>query len=352
MQDKQVKVFVSVIDEEAGLASVLKDWIEIAFVGQVEVFVSVVDISSGEQWFRRLEEELTGAQVLLVICSPGSVKRPWINFETGAGHIKGLPVIPICHSGVTPDTLPIPLVFFQALDARADDFCDRVMADLASHLGFRQSPQIRSEEMLVAVSNALSNIGQLSEQVDQGEMGFLDHFVSMMEKMETLSGLVEDFASYTEEITLQTQTYGAQSSTAQPRANSGGLQYLQRISRDFGRHLDLYVERLAGLNRKYTSLLPEIESSLQHVLTSQTPQSREDIDEFLTTLNTTEQSVSEWKQATLQSRQTIDGLPNIQREMRQAALKTVGQFDLLTTNLDNTLSMFQRIKIALLQLPP
>ena len=346
-----MKVFVSVIDEETGLASVLKEWIEIAFVGQVEVFVSAGDISSGEQWFRRLGEELTDAQVLLVICSPSSVTRPSINFETGAGHIKGLPVIPICHSGIAPDTLPIPLVFFQALDTRAYDFCDRVMADLASHLSFRHPPQIRNEEMIAAVSDALSNIGQLSEQADQGGMGFLDHLVSMMGKIQTLSGLVEDFASYTEEITLQTQTYGAQSSTAQPTANSGGPRYLQRISRDFGRHLDLYAERLDDLNRKYESLLPEVESSLQHVLTSQTPQNREDIDELLTTLNTTEQSLSEWKQATLQTRQIIDGLPNIQREMRQAARKTVSQFDLLTTNLDNTLSMFQRIKIALLKLP-
>ena len=35
-----MKVFVSVIDEEAGLAEVLKDWVEIAFLGQVDVFES------------------------------------------------------------------------------------------------------------------------------------------------------------------------------------------------------------------------------------------------------------------------------------------------------------------------
>ena len=348
-----MKVFVSVIDEEAGLASVLKDWIGTAFLGQVEVFVSTVDISSGEQWFRRLEEELTDARVLLVICSPGSVKMPWINFETGACHINGIPVIPICHSGITPDTLPIPLVFFQGLDAKAEDFCIRVMTDLAGHLGYPQSPQIRYEEMVVAVSDALSHTGQPSEQAGQGEMGSLDHLVSMMENMETLTGLVQDFGNSTEEITLHTQTYGDQASTVRPITNSGGPQHLQRLSRDFGRHLDTYAGRLEVLNRKYGSVLPEVESSMQHVVTSQAPQTEEDwedIDGFLTTLDTVEQNLSEWKQATFQSRGVIDGLPNVQREMRQAARKIVSQFDVLTANLDSTLAMIQRVKITIQRL--
>ena len=90
-----MKVFISHIAEEAALASVLKDWIESTFLGQVDVFVSGHDISSGEQWFRRLGEELTDAKAMLVLCSKRSVSRPWINFEAGAGHVKGVPVIPI-----------------------------------------------------------------------------------------------------------------------------------------------------------------------------------------------------------------------------------------------------------------
>ena len=345
-----MNVFVSVIDEEAGLASVLKDWIGTAFLGHVEVFVSTVDISSGEQWFQRLEKELTGAQVLLVICSPGSVQMPWINFETGACYIKGIPVIPICHSGIAPDRLPIPLVFFQALDTRAGDFCVTLMRDLARHLGYPQSPQIRYEEMIVAVNDVLSPIGQPSEQVDQGEMGFFDHLVSMEENMETLTGLVENFASNTEEISLQTQIYKNQKSTMRNTPNSGGAQYLRRVSRDFGRHLDTYAGTLDGLNQQYGSVLPEIESSMQHVLTFQARQTEEDwnhIEEFLTTLDAAEQGLSEWKQATLHTRGIIDGLPNIQRDMRQAARKVVSQFDVLTTNLDSSLTMMQRIRITI-----
>jgi len=50
----------------------------------------------------------------IILCSPDSIKRPWINFEAGAGWIRDIPVIPLCHSGVEPSKLPLPLNLLQA----------------------------------------------------------------------------------------------------------------------------------------------------------------------------------------------------------------------------------------------
>ena len=141
------KVFISHIEEEAALASALKDWIESAFLGDVQVFVSHHDIMSGEQWFRRLEDELADAQILLVLCSNISVSMPWINFETGAGHIKRIPIVPICHSGMSVGSLPKPLSFFQGLVAEDDNFSISVMKDLAKHLGYQREPRLPYKDM-------------------------------------------------------------------------------------------------------------------------------------------------------------------------------------------------------------
>jgi len=46
--------------------------------------------------------------------SPKSIIRPWVNFEAGAGWIRKIPVIPLCHSGMEPDKLPLPLNLLQA----------------------------------------------------------------------------------------------------------------------------------------------------------------------------------------------------------------------------------------------
>ena len=339
-----MKVFVSHIAEEAELASVLKDWIEPAFLGQVEVFVSVVDISSGEQWFQRLGEELRGSQVLLVICSPKSVSMPWINFEVGACHGKGMPVIPVCHSGIKPGTLPVPLLFFQGLDAETDHFGDTLMRDLAGHLGFSQPPQIRYEEMMAAIREALSSIGHQPGQSSGEEMGFLDHVVSAMEKMESLTRLVLEFGECTTEITKETEIYVNQQSNVRSNSDQGTVRYLQRISRQFGKHLDSYAEKIHGINRNYVETLPEVGASLEHMLMFQSSEDLGDIDQFVTTMDGVESNLSEWKTASLEVRGTISALPNIERTMNRALRRTVEEFDVLVANIDKTLDMVARTK--------
>ena len=156
-----MKVFISHISEEVTLASVLKRWIETTFSGEVFAFVSGHDIRPGEQWFNRLGEELADAKVMLVLCSQRSISRPWINFEAGAGCVKGIPVIPICFAGVTPDTLPPPLRFFQGLDAGSEDFVVKVIDALAQEFGYPKPAGIRYEDMTASVKEALSQIGHI-----------------------------------------------------------------------------------------------------------------------------------------------------------------------------------------------
>ena len=40
--------------------------------------------------------------------------RPWVNIELGAAWIKRVPIIPLCHSGLTPSDLPWPFADFHA----------------------------------------------------------------------------------------------------------------------------------------------------------------------------------------------------------------------------------------------
>ena len=165
-----MEVFVSHITSEALLASILKKWIKTAFVEQVEVFVSSDDsITPGEDWLDRIRDSLKSAKVMLVICSADSVSRPWVNFETGAGFIKEIPIIPVCHSGMTRGTLPVPLSSFQALDAGEDDFASNLMRALATHLGFPHEPRVPYEKMTTEVQVTLSNMCEQSEQADGEE---------------------------------------------------------------------------------------------------------------------------------------------------------------------------------------
>ncbi len=342
-----MKVFISHTAEEASLASVLKDWIESTFLGQVDVFVSGHDISSGEQWFRRLGEELTDAKAMLVLCSERSVSRPWINFEAGAGHVKGVPVIPICFGGVSKDTLPAPLLFFQGLDVGAEDFGVRVIGDLAKHLGYTRTPLIRHEEMTADLGKALSDLGQESGNNTAGELGFVDHLVLFSEKTEALTSLISDYGDNTNEMSIEMKKFSDQVEKAGNNPSSGTPRHLQRIAKNFGEDLSAYASKIEDLNRKYGEVLPEMKSSLQNVLRFKDIETTSEVDEvgeFLATLDENEQSVSRWKNSVIEANGTINELPNFQRDMNKGIRRVSEQFETLTSNLDDTLDMIQEAK--------
>jgi hypothetical protein len=114
-----MKVFISHIAEEKELAALLKGRIDEDFLGKVECFVSsdTESILAGENWLSSIDEALKDASVEVILCSPLSVKRPWINFEAGAGWMRRIPIVPLCHSGLTPRELPMPLAVLQGISA-------------------------------------------------------------------------------------------------------------------------------------------------------------------------------------------------------------------------------------------
>lgn len=111
-------IFISHITEEKDLALSFKKLIESSFLGMIEVFVSSDEnsIALGERWLDNISSSLKKCKIELILCSPKSIKRPWINFEAGAGWVREISVIPLCHSGMKPSNLPMPLNLLQAIE--------------------------------------------------------------------------------------------------------------------------------------------------------------------------------------------------------------------------------------------
>ena len=110
-----IEVFISHISAERELAVFLKEQLEKHFLGLVNVFVSSDEesIEAGAAWLDAVKRALTTAELQLVLCSVASTGRPWVNFEAGAAWVRGIPVVPLCHSGLEPAHLPMPLSALQ-----------------------------------------------------------------------------------------------------------------------------------------------------------------------------------------------------------------------------------------------
>lgn len=128
-----MKVFISHIAEEKDLATLLTERIKEDFLERVECFVSsdTESILAGENWLSSVEMALKDASVEVILCSPASVKRPWINFEAGAGWMRGIPIVPVCHSSLTPRNLPMPMTVLQAISASEPDGLRRLYTTIA-----------------------------------------------------------------------------------------------------------------------------------------------------------------------------------------------------------------------------
>lgn len=110
------KVFLSHIHEDKAIAITIAKYLEQAFSRAIEIFVSSdgTSILLGDKWLDRIEENLKSSSILIVLASPNSVPRPWINFEAGGGWIGGARVMPVCIRGMKIAALPQPLKSLQA----------------------------------------------------------------------------------------------------------------------------------------------------------------------------------------------------------------------------------------------
>jgi len=158
----EMNIFISHISEETSIAEIFKDWIESTFLGQCEVFASSdkADLPAGNKWIGEIDQALDSAVAFLVLFSPTSVKRPWVNFQTGWGWIRGLPIILICHSGMKKDDLPPRISSIQSLEIDSDTFVSGLFGRLAEHLGFSKFPRIDQDAMVRELDAALRSLSK------------------------------------------------------------------------------------------------------------------------------------------------------------------------------------------------
>ncbi len=161
---QKLLVFVSHIKPERIIADSFRKLIESKFMGLIEVFVSSdpESIAMGGRWLEEITQGLKTCIVEVVLASPLSVRRPWINFEAGAGWVRDIPVIPVCHSGMTPDFPPPPLSSLQAALATDQEQMERVLAVLANKLGCNRPQDEDCSDFIECVKQFEAESQQLS----------------------------------------------------------------------------------------------------------------------------------------------------------------------------------------------
>jgi hypothetical protein len=150
-------IFISHIHEEAKLGGRIKFWATDAFAGSaVTAFLSSddKDLPAGRKWLEVIERQVSEAGVMVSVLSPTSLARPWVNIELGAAWINHVPVIPLCHSGLTIAKLPRPFGDFNAIELTQDNAASRLIDGIADALQLAHPKKLQFDLCLKELRSA------------------------------------------------------------------------------------------------------------------------------------------------------------------------------------------------------
>jgi len=157
------RIFISHAEADKGIAMALKRLIGSLFHEQIDTFVSSDEesIRLGEQWFEIITSALHQADSILVLCSPESVRRPWVNFEFGGAYFLGKSVIPICIKEMRLEDLPSPYNRFQGFTGSDYPRLIHLLGEIAQRIGFQISTiDIENTDYHFVVHGLPSKLGE------------------------------------------------------------------------------------------------------------------------------------------------------------------------------------------------
>jgi hypothetical protein len=79
-----IRIFISFGGEDAELAEFLSLTLNHMFQGHARFFASAGGMEPGAVWLNSVKREIATAEMVLMLLSPRSFDRPWINIEAGA----------------------------------------------------------------------------------------------------------------------------------------------------------------------------------------------------------------------------------------------------------------------------
>lgn len=82
--------------------------------------------------------------------------KSWINFEFGAGWMRKILIIPICHSNLTVDNLPIPLNLLQGFDIQKQGKLTELISRIAIEINI-DTPKFDERSILQEIKEFEKN---------------------------------------------------------------------------------------------------------------------------------------------------------------------------------------------------
>ncbi|MCH7886757.1 MAG: toll/interleukin-1 receptor domain-containing protein [Candidatus Marinimicrobia bacterium] len=142
--------FLSYSSEDKALAESIKTAIETEFSNGIKLFLyqDYENNKPGEEWWNNIKDALESSNIVFVLATPNSIKKPWINFEAGTASLrkiridgekdkeKNVVLLPLCAKGLSKSEIGLPLSIVNALDLDNSEDVKKMMKILAENYGY------------------------------------------------------------------------------------------------------------------------------------------------------------------------------------------------------------------------
>ena len=163
-------VFISHITEERAVALLLKDHLQQAFSRNLPIFVSsdYESITGGDVWFAKIVEGVKSSSVIIVLLSPDSLERRWINFEAGVGVGAESTVIPVVVHGLGRNDVGHPLSSLQIRSLQSMEEARALIQDIAKKLELTPNESVDSDALIMHATQRTAASGWVGVEWNGG----------------------------------------------------------------------------------------------------------------------------------------------------------------------------------------
>ena len=158
-------IFISFVHEDEGVADALKVFLSEKLRPGSKVFLASDKwaIYAGEDWLKKIKEELLSARVVVLLLNKKSISRPWVNFEAGAAWLTEKAIIPACFGDLQKEAMPKPYSNIQALSLEDHDGPYYLVTSIYHHLkpgGIAPPPFSPEDPHVLALREVLKDAEQ------------------------------------------------------------------------------------------------------------------------------------------------------------------------------------------------
>lgn len=136
------QVFLSHAHSDGELARALQALVSTAYSGLVDVFTTADaspsgGLQPGDEWYRRIHEELNKSESVWVLATKTSIARPWIYWEAGIGRALRREGPTVVRVGLGTNEVPQPLSALQSFDglSTGQNGIDKMLAKIGDQIG-------------------------------------------------------------------------------------------------------------------------------------------------------------------------------------------------------------------------